>query len=1360
MPSAPASAPAESDRRRLRLLEAIGRGDSVEALLAQLAHDHEALFPGRLCSVVRLDASGRRLHGAVGPSLPPGYLARLEGLEIGPTAGSCGAACATGRRVVVEDVQQHPNWAPYRALAAEAGLAACWSEPIIGGQGQVLGSFAVYLRSPGGPAPEELDHLSFAAQLAAVAIAHGAAIARVHATAEGLARLNRAYAVLTAVNEAIVAVREALPLYAEVCRIAVAVGGFSLAWVARTDEAAQVLRPLVQAGIAQAESDSLSLRLDAGAPPWLGPLLMGAGQLLDDLDEAAAPTAWRAVVRAHGGRTLVALPLGRAGRRRDVLFVGAASPHHVDEAHRHLLDRLARDLAHAQLALVRERAQAHERHFREQLIESIAGLFFVVDEAGRLLQWNRQLALVSGRPTASLVGLPALLLLPAGAQRRQVADRLRDLLDPAEPAGTERRFECELLARDGRSTPYLLVVRRIDRDGQPLLVGTGIDLSERVRTEQELARHREQLEALVATRTTELETANARLFREDRRLRAMLAISQRASSLDERQLGQLGVQELARLTGSPAAGLSITAEGSESVDAAGLHAWHGPALVVGDGPAPWQQAWALRSMVRQVAGEGGAPAHALCVPIFESRQLCVVLCVAHRRAPYNDTDERDLVLIGSDLWRVLRRRRIELALEQAKRAADAASQAKSAFLANMSHEIRTPMNAIIGFAHLLGRDPLSPSQRDHLARITEAGQHLMRVINDILDFSKIEAHKVELSPSAFALRESVERVVAMVGDRARDKGVGLSIALDGCPPQVVADRMRLEQVLLNLVSNAVKFTQHGQVAVRVRPLAGAAPPGPGLPAPTLRFEVADTGIGIAPEQTPTLFEAFEQGDASTTRRFGGTGLGLAICKRLVELMQGRIGVDSTAGVGSTFWFELALAKDPTAEGAAAAGASAGDPPRPPAEPGRPALRRASAAWLIAPRARWPLLPAPAPRAASAVAAAPPAKPPALADTAAQAPATGAPRGRVLLAEDNLVNQEVAADLLGALGMRVVVVGDGAQAVDRAAAEAFDLVLMDVQMPVMDGLRATGEIRRLEAASGRPRVPIVAMTANAFDEDRDQCLAAGMDDYLAKPVAPPLLQQCLARWLPTSQAGQANEAADVGLRARLAQVPGLSLAQGLQRVHGQWPLYRRVLVLFAAHHGGDVEQLATLAASGDADGLRRLAHSLSGAAATLGAQRVHEHGRALELALGAAPAGVAPGALQALAGAAANALADLLAALQAIPDALAAPALPPGPPAGAEGALPARAPEWLTTAEPALPQPADARAVLVCLQQLAPLLASHDTAACERIDEAAPLLQAALGGVALTLRQQIHHFSFEDARATLAQAMQQAEALVD
>ena len=437
MPSAPASAPAESDRRRLRLLEAIGRGDSVEALLAQLARDHEALFPGRLCSVVRLDASGRRLHGAVGPSLPPDYLARLEGLEIGPTAGSCGAACATGQRVVVEDVQQHPNWAPYRALAAEAGLAACWSEPIMGGQGrgQVLGSFAVYLRTPGGPTPEELDHLVFAAQLAAVAIAHGAAIARVHATADGLARLNRAYAVLTAVNEAIVQVREALPLYAEVCRIAVAVGGFSLAWVARTDEGGQVLRPLVQSGIAQAEAEALTLRLDASAPPWLVPLLAGSGQVLDDLDdldeEAAAPAAWRAVVRAHGGRTLAALPLGQAGRRRDVLFVGAASPRHVDEAHRALLDRLARDLAHAQAALVRERAQAHERHFREQLIESIAGLFFVIDEAGRLLQWNRQLVQVSGRPAAALLGLPALLLVPSGAQRREVADRLRDLLDPS-----------------------------------------------------------------------------------------------------------------------------------------------------------------------------------------------------------------------------------------------------------------------------------------------------------------------------------------------------------------------------------------------------------------------------------------------------------------------------------------------------------------------------------------------------------------------------------------------------------------------------------------------------------------------------------------------------------------------------------------------------------------------------------------------------------------------------------------------------------------------------------------------------------------------------------------------------------------
>ena len=392
--------------------------------------------------------------------------------------------------------------------------------------------------------------------------------------------------------------------------------------------------------------------------------------------------------------------------------------------------------------------------------------------------------------------------------------------------------------------------------------------------------------------------------------------------------------------------------------------------------------------------------------------------------------------------------------ELARRAdlAESATRAKSAFLANMSHEIRTPMNAILGLTHLIARDTRDERQRQRLHKVDQAARHLLDVINHVLDLSKIEAGKLTLEVVDFGRDELAERVSAVVTEAAAAKGLPLDIDLRRLPARLRGDPRQLAQALINLAANAVKFTDQGCVEVRGDVVAeqdGRV---------RLRFEVTDTGIGIPADRQERLFEAFEQADASTTRRFGGTGLGLALTRRLVGLMDGVIGVQSTPGQGSSFWFEVWLAKSP--------GADRPNAPDATAMPDPPSLQ------------------------------------------ALRSQATGR---RVLLVEDNPINQEVAGELLASAGLDVDVAADGAEAVARAVAGGHDLVLMDMQMPGVDGLTAT---RLLRQRLGRG-LPIIAMTANAFAEDRAACLEAGMDDFIGKPVDPDVLYALLARWLPAA-----------------------------------------------------------------------------------------------------------------------------------------------------------------------------------------------------------------------------------------------------
>ena len=962
----------------------------------------------------------------------------------------------------------------------------------------------------------------------------------------------------------------------------------------------------------------------------------------------------------------------------------------------------------AQAAELEESEERFESSFRDAAI----GMALVGTD-GRWLQANGALCELLGYPEGDLLGKTWRQVTHPDDVEAD-SENLRRLLDGRiETFGVENRY----VRRDGRVVWAMLNVSLVrGGEGEPLYFIFQIqDITERKRAEAELHRLNETLEARVRERTSRLAEAVETLREREGELR----LRTRAVAASSNGI----VISDPRLPDNPVVYVNPAFErmsgyGAEEVLGRNCRFLQGdeadqPAL--GELRAAIEERRDVTVILRNYRRDGTLFYNELSVsPVFDEEGQLTQFIGVQTDITDRKRAEDEIRQLNENLEARVEERtsqlrsavsglqRAKAELEEARDAAEAANRAKSDFLANMSHEIRTPMNGVIGMSELLLDTPLSEEQREYAETVRASGENLLVIINDILDFSKIEAGRVDLESLDFDLRTVVEDVPRMLAGRAQEKGLELIGFVEyDVPTALRGDPFRLRQVLINLLGNAIKFTEEGEIVVRTRLLEqteGTA---------MVCFEVSDTGIGITPEQRSRLFESFTQADASTTRRYGGTGLGLAISRQLVELMGGRMDAESEPGKGSTFFFSVPFEKQPMAtepipgveegllglEGLRVLivddnatnrrilekqtaswgmmGESFEDAPaaleglRRAAEDGEPydlaildmqmpdmdgmelaraikanprlrsvrlimltsmgqrgdgeeAERAGIEAYLPKPVRQSELR-----RAISAVIGAP-----AGTRDGGRAPLVtrhslneqeARTRARLLLAEDNPINQKVAVRMLERLGYRVDVVGNGREAVEALSRGPYGAVLMDVQMPEMDGYEATAEIlrRRAEApAAVGYRAPVIAMTANAMQGDREMALEAGMDDYLPKPVKFDELAAVLDRWTSSEGPDASPDQGEAGQPAAgeedlpILDHTVLDQLRELQEV-GEMDILAELADLFFEDTPARLAVLRGASEVGDAETVRQTAHALKGSCGNLGIRKMAETARLLE-----------------------------------------------------------------------------------------------------------------------------------------------------
>ena len=899
-------------------------------------------------------------------------------------------------------------------------------------------------------------------------------------------------------------------------------------------------------------------------------------------------------------------------------------------------------------ALRATQAAEDAQHEVEGLLQTAPDAMITVNEQGRIVRANHQAEHLFGYSIEELRELDLEDLIPSRYRIGHIDHRDRYFNTPtARQMGEGRQLICR--TRDGGEVPVEISLSSMSHGRETFATATVRDISERLATEREVRDNEERLalsQAIASVGTWDWDIATSTLVWSDE-IYAIFAV--KPDSFEPTY------EHFLRFV-HPDDRDAVIAAVEDAVD----------------GRAPYDIEH------RIVTQEG------------------VYRYVHERGEVYRDAHGKPIRMIGVILD-ITDRKTIVDALEQAKAEADNANRAKGEFLANMSHEIRTPMNAILGMGYLAMKTDLDRQQSDYLAKMMASARSLLRIINDILDFSKIEAGKLEMERTPFSLAEVMEDVASVIGAAVNNKHLEVLFATDiDVPCSLIGDPLRLEQVLINLAGNAVKFTESGEVVVRAH-LLDAEPDGD----VTLEFSVRDTGIGMSEDQLNVLFDAFKQGDASTTRRFGGTGLGLSICSRLVDMMGGSIRVESERGKGSVFRFTArfgvqhgrknyrfvpqdmegtpALIVDDNATSreilsdimrafgfkpnAVASGEQALIELRRKADSGEPFYEVVLMDWLM--DGLDGLETTEAIRNDTSLPSMPtiimvtaygrdmvmeqvesagldgfllkPITPSVLFDTIMEVlnrkdvlgvrdVLDHTPKAqkkilqgtKILLVEDNLINQQVAEEILRDVGAEVEVAGDGEQAYRRICGDGalFDAVLMDLHMPVMDGYIATGLIREYKAAD---ELPIIAMTANAMQEERQKCLEVGMNDFIAKPVDVDALYALLLKWVSPESTDDASapdvEQDDVQAATGLPdQLDGFDLADGLDRMLGRPELYLKFLFKMLDGHGDDARLIREALDAGDRDTAHRLAHTVKGVSGNLSAQDLYQAATALSDAI--------------------------------------------------------------------------------------------------------------------------------------------------